>query len=115
MKHVHLLLCTTLFMSTTTFAQTTPGSMSMPMNATTAGAKSSTVMTDAVVQNIDLAHGKVLLKHGDITNLGMPAMTMNFPVADRKMLDGYTPGDRVRFHAELMDGKATVTKLEAVR
>jgi Cu/Ag efflux protein CusF len=53
-----------------------------------------------------------VLKHGDIPNLGMPAMTMGFQVADRKMLAGYKPGDQVRFQAEMIKDTATVTELE---
>ncbi|MDP9605133.1 UNVERIFIED_ORG: Cu(I)/Ag(I) efflux system membrane protein CusA/SilA [Variovorax paradoxus] len=84
---------------------------SMKMPAQQAGA----MMTDAVVQKIDTAKGLVVLKHGDIPNLAMPAMTMGFDVADRKMLDALKPGDKVRFHVEVVKGKPTVTQLETVR
>ena len=56
-----------------------------------------------------------MLKHGDIPNLAMPAMTMGFDVADRKMLTQVKTGDKVRFHVEVMKGKPTVTHLENVR
>lgn len=72
-------------------------------------------MTEAVIQKVDTTNGQVLLKHGDITNLGMTAMTMGFPVADKKMLEPFKAGDKVRFHAELLEGKPTVTKLEPAR
>jgi len=72
-------------------------------------------MTEAVIQKVDTTNGQVLLKHGDITNLGMTAMTMVFPVADKKMLEPFKAGDKVRFHAELLEGKPTVTKLEPAR
>jgi Cu(I)/Ag(I) efflux system membrane protein CusA/SilA len=45
----------------------------------------------------------------------MPAMTMGFDVADKKMLDPVKPGDKVRFHVEVVQGKPTVTHLEAAR
>jgi len=86
-------------------------SMKMPAARQQAGA----MMTDAVVQNIDAAKGLIVLKHGDIPNLAMPAMTMGFDVADRKMLDPLKPGDKVRFHVEVVKGKPTVTQLEAAR
>jgi protein SCO1/2 len=36
--------------------------------------------------------GEITIAHGDIVGL-MPAMTMSFPVSDRRLLDGWTPGD----------------------
>lgn len=56
-----------------------------------------------------------MLKHGDIPNLAMPAMTMGFNVMNKKMLNTVKAGDKVRFHVELMNGTPTVTHLEAVR
>jgi len=73
------------------------------------------MLTDAVVQKIDAAGGMIVLKHGDIPNLAMPAMTMGFDVADRKMLDQVKAGDKVRFHVEIMKSKPTVTHLETAR
>lgn len=71
------------------------------------------MLTDAVVQKIDLTGGVIVLKHGDIPNLGMPAMTMGFDVAEKKMLTQVRSGDKVRFHVEMVKGKPTVTHLEA--
>jgi Cu/Ag efflux protein CusF len=71
------------------------------------------MLTDAVVQKIDTANGVIVLKHGDIPNIAMPAMTMGFDVADKKMLDPVKVGDKVRFHVEVVKGKPTVTHLEA--
>lgn len=79
------------------------------------GQQGAVMMTDGVVQKIDIAKGLVVLKHGDIPNLAMPAMTMGFDVADSKMLDPIKPGDKVRFHVEVVKGKPTVTNLEAAR
>ena len=73
------------------------------------------MLTDAVVQKIDNATGVIVLKHGDIPNLAMPAMTMGFDVADKKMLDAFKTGDKVRFHVEVVKGKPTVTQLETAR
>jgi Cu(I)/Ag(I) efflux system periplasmic protein CusF len=68
---------------------------------------------DGEVKKIDKAQGKVTLKHGEIKNLDMPAMTMVFRVRDAKMLDGLTEGTKVRFAAEKVDGQYTVTELKA--
>jgi Cu(I)/Ag(I) efflux system periplasmic protein CusF len=68
---------------------------------------------DGEVKKIDKAQGKVTLKHGEIKNLDMPAMTMVFRVRDAKMLDGLAEGTKVRFAAEKVDGQYTVTELKA--
>ena len=60
-------------------------------------------------------HGEVVLEHGDLPNLGMPAMTMGFNVADNRMLDRLKEGDKVRFNAEMVKGEATVTYIEFAR
>ena len=64
------------------------------------------------VRKLDAAAGLIVLRHGDIPNLAMPAMTMGFDVADKKMLEGLKVGDKVRFQAEMVKGKATVTELK---
>ncbi len=68
---------------------------------------------DGEVKKIDKAQGKVTLKHGEIKNLDMPAMTMVFRVKDAKMLDGLAEGAKVKFAAEKVDGQYTVTEIKA--
>jgi Cu(I)/Ag(I) efflux system periplasmic protein CusF len=68
---------------------------------------------DGEVKKIDKAQGKVTLKHGEIKNLDMPAMTMVFRVKEAKMLDGLAEGTKVRFAAEKIDGQYTVTEIKA--
>ncbi len=96
-------------------AQMSKDAMSSMKPAAPAPQAAAGMLTDAVVQKIDTAGGVIVLKHGDIPNLAMPAMTMGFDVADRKMLDGVKAGDKVRFHVEVMKGKPTVTHMEAAR
>ena len=55
------------------------------------------------------------LKHGEITNLGMPAMTMIFRATDKSMLDTLHEGDKVRFAADLVDRQLVVTRIEPTR
>ena len=92
--------------------------MTMPMAATRAAAtsapRSTMPLVDAEVRKVDAAKGLIVLKHGDIPNLAMPGMTMGFDVADKKMLKGIKVGDKVRFQAEMLGGKATVTELKRV-
>jgi Cu(I)/Ag(I) efflux system periplasmic protein CusF len=72
-------------------------------------------MTDAEVRKVDLAQGKVTLKHGEIKSLDMPPMTMVFSVKDKAMLDGVKQGDKVRFKAISEGGKMTVVEMAPAR
>ena len=72
-------------------------------------------MVDGEVRKIDLGAKKITLKHGEIKNLDMPPMTMNFRVADPKLLDDVVVGDRVRFVAERVNGQFTITTLSKTR
>lgn len=63
------------------------------------------------VRKVDKDQGKLTLRHGEIKNLDMPAMTMVFRVKDVKMLDNLNVGDKVRFDAQKVDGQYTVTAL----
>lgn len=114
MKILHPLTFALLVASAAAQAQMPKDDMSS-MKMPPSNQQSAGMLTDAVVQKIDLAGGVIVLKHGDIPNLAMPAMTMGFDVADKKMLDPVKPGDKVRFHVEVVKGKPTVTHLEAVR
>jgi Cu/Ag efflux protein CusF len=69
-------------------------------------------LTAGEVRKIDRAQGKVTLAHEPIQSLGMPRMTMVFRVADPAMLDQVEPGDKVRFAADKVGGKYTVTRWE---
>lgn len=72
-------------------------------------------MAEGEVRKVDKAQGKLTLRHGPITNLEMPGMTMVFRVADPKLLDTLKEGDKVRFSAERVNGAITVTGVEAVK
>jgi Cu(I)/Ag(I) efflux system membrane protein CusA/SilA len=74
------------------------GDMPKPMKPSASATTPSVSMplVDGEVKKIDTEKGLIVLKHGDLPNLAMPAMTMGFDVADRKMLDGLKVGDRVK-------------------
>lgn len=63
------------------------------------------------VVKLDRPAARVTLKHEGVKNLDMPPMAMNFHVANPKLLDGLEVGDKVRFAAERIDGRYTVTAL----
>ena len=63
------------------------------------------------ITKLDRAAGRVTIKAGEIKNLDMPPMTLVYQVKDAKLLDDVAVGDRVRFTAERVDGRHTVTTL----
>jgi Cu/Ag efflux protein CusF len=77
-----------------------------------AGNAAAVPSTEGEVRKVDKAAGKITLKHGPITNLDMPGMTMVFRVSDPALLDKVKAGDKVRFTAEKMDGALTVVRME---
>jgi Cu(I)/Ag(I) efflux system protein CusF len=76
-----------------------------------AGATSNNAMTDAVVKHVDAASGMVTLKHGALTNVGMPAMTMAFKAKDAAMVSSVKEGDNVKVRVEDVDGTMTIVKM----
>lgn len=50
-----------------------------------------------VVTKIDKSAGRVTISHGPIKTIPWPAMTMGFPVKDKKMLNQISVGEKVDF------------------
>jgi Cu(I)/Ag(I) efflux system protein CusF len=71
----------------------------------------STQMADGEVRRIDLERGTILLKHGDIPNLGMGPMTMGFKLKDRAAAKDLKVGDKVKFIAEQQGETLIVTQI----
>lgn len=84
-----------------------------PTDAKAAAEK--TPMAEGEVKKVDKDAGKVTIKHGEIKNLEMPAMTMVFRVKDAAMLDQLKPGDKINFAADKVNGNFTVTKVEIAK
>jgi Cu/Ag efflux protein CusF len=69
----------------------------------------------AEVRRVDKGAGKVTLKHGAISNLDMPGMTMVFAVTDPTQLADLQPGDAVQFTADQVNGQYVVVNLRPQR
>ncbi|WP_296217281.1 efflux RND transporter periplasmic adaptor subunit [Pseudomonas sp. UBA2684] len=54
----------------------------------------------------------VMLTHGPFKTLGMPGMSMLFPVADRALLQGFKPGDRVRVGVRAADDGIRIERIK---
>ncbi|HUW28621.1 MAG TPA: copper-binding protein [Sulfuriferula sp.] len=77
-----------------------------------ASAESTLPLIDGEVKKVNKDAGKLTIKHGPITNLGMPAMTMVFRVKNPALLDKVKSGDKIRFTADTINGALTVMHLE---
>ena len=72
-------------------------------------------MADGEVRKIDKDAKKITLKHGEIKNLEMPAMTMVFQVKDAALLDKVKVGDKVKFKAEKVSAGYAVSEIEVAK
>lgn len=78
-------------------------------------AQAALPQVDAEVRKVDVAARKITLRHGDIPNIDMAAMTMVFRVRDPALLDKVKAGDPVKFTADRVDGNLTVMSIEPAR
>lgn len=62
------------------------------------------------VRRVDAAAGKITIKHGAISDLDLPAMTLVYRV-DSALLKDIKPGDEVKFTAKREGGQYTVTQI----
>ena len=85
--------------------------MQMMQADTASGAAAQSHAAEGVVRKIDPATGKITLRHGPIPSLGMGAMTMNYQVRDKALVEGLKTGDAVTFTAEKVDGAYVVTAI----
>jgi Cu(I)/Ag(I) efflux system periplasmic protein CusF len=97
------------------FAHAQPATGGAAPSASSTDASASAELADGEVRKVDKDNKKLTLKHGPLKSLDMPGMTMVFQVKEDAMLDKVQAGDKVRFQAEKIDGKFTVTKIEAAR
>ena len=82
----------------------------MPVSANSAA---GTHRASGTVKNTDPARGTVTFDHGPVESMKWPAMTMEFEVSDKKMLDTLKPGNKVEFQfREKSKGKYVVTDIK---
>jgi len=72
-------------------------------------------LTDGLIKKVDKTAGELVIQHGQLDSIGMPAMTMAFGVADKRWLDKLKTGDRIRFAAEIRAGSAIVSRYEMAK
>ena len=79
------------------------------------GAAQSASKVDGEIRKVDKAAGKLTIKHGEIKPMGMPPMTMMFPVKDKALLDKVKEGDKVLFTLASDGGSPVVTAIEPAK
>ena len=90
--------------------------MQMPMSKPKASASATSAeLTDGEVRKLDKAGRKIVLKHGEIKNLGMAPMAMEFEVKKKVSIDKLKVGDKVRFKAVFVSGKYVITELRPAK
>jgi Cu/Ag efflux protein CusF len=82
MKRICILVTLLLIAWTAAQAQPTSGPESAQGKPWKVGTPPSMPLTDSEVERVDKERAEVIINHGDLPNLGMPAMTMGFNVAD---------------------------------
>jgi Cu/Ag efflux protein CusF len=102
-------------LSAAAVARTPAADPPAPLPGIASAADAAQAMSDGEVRKVDREQAKVTLRHGPIGNLGMPAMTMVFKVADVKALDTFRAGDKVRFVAARVAGAITITEIEVAK
>ena len=75
--------------------------------------REQTYTVTGFVQSVDAAHEQVTVSHDEIPGF-MPAMTMNFDVADAALLDGVAPGARVEFQLHRTETSLRIESLRVV-
>lgn len=89
----------------------------MPMNQVGMSRSSnsdSTVLSAegiGVIDALDMQSGTIQLTHGPIKSLNWPAMTMSFPVVDKKLLQGLKVGNKIQFSLRNDNSSPVITKI----
>jgi len=87
-------------------------------SAAGSGSKGGGVMgqlVDGEIKKVNKEAEKITIRHGELKDLGMPAMTMVFRVKDPSMLEQVKMGDKVKFVAGRVSGQPTVMQMEVTQ
>ncbi len=68
---------------------------------------------EGTIKGIDPASGTVKIDHGPVQSLGWPAMTMDFQVENKALLERVKPGQSVTFTLEQKKGRYVITDIKA--
>jgi Cu/Ag efflux protein CusF len=63
------------------------------------------------IRRISPQDGKITIAHGEISGLGLPAMSLVYHVKNPALLKGLKPGDKVKFTARRENGNYVITEI----
>lgn len=78
-------------------------------------AQTALPQVNAEVRKVDPDAQKITLKHAEIPNLEMSAMTMVFRVKDPALLQKAKAGDQVKVTVDKVEGALTVMSMEPAK
>jgi len=76
---------------------------------------SAQALVAAEVKKIDKPQARIMLKHDEIKQFDMPALTGTYKVSDPGMLDKVHVGDHVRFSLDRVNNQYTITRIDVVK
>jgi len=88
------------------------GILAQELGAPAAEVKLQAALHEAEGQIDAIEDDGVMLTHGPFKTLGMPGMSMLFPVVDLALLEGLKPGDRVRVGVRADDEGMQIERIE---
>jgi Cu/Ag efflux protein CusF len=118
MKHRYRIVwCSVLLYACAAWAQPHQHVMSMPMGGTMTQGDSAAApaRAEGEVIKANPQNNTVTLKHGEIKNLNMPPMTMDYHVQDKALFARLKPGRKIHFTAGRVNGVYTVLTVEPGR
>lgn len=85
--------------------------LAAPLTMQVAQAQAKQATATGEIRKIDMSEGKVMIRHGAIADLSLPAMTLVYRI-DAALLAGLKPGDTVTFTAQRdADGQYRIVKI----
>jgi Cu/Ag efflux protein CusF len=109
---IALTVLVSLSAATLTYAREDAHSSHHTPSADNARETAGQQMSEGEIRKVNKDAGKITIRHGELTNLDMPPMTMVFQANDPAMLDQVKAGDKIRFVANKVGGKFIVMQLE---
>lgn len=115
MKHTLLTLSLLAAMSAAPLALAQSGHKHGDHMSAAPAAVEQAAQGKGLLKKIDAAKGVVTLTHEPIAALGWPAMTMDLKVRDKKLLEGFKPGQAIVFDLEKAGDGYVISKLTAAK
>ncbi|MFJ4440752.1 efflux RND transporter periplasmic adaptor subunit [Pseudomonas sp. NPDC089422] len=88
------------------------GIVATPLEMSSPSVSTAPALHESQGKVLEIDNTQVKIAHGPFNTLGMPGMTMTFPLANAALKAGIKPGDKVRFSVSQNDDGLHVEQLE---